>query len=155
MTTLEQLLGRYLSLRPRSEHEVRQYLGRKRKKISVSDEFTESLIEKYKGFGYIDDVKFAESMSHSVIANKAKGKQWLAMKLKVAGVDKETVTQTLQSVDPDSIVAAMEKRITKFEHKWADLDKRARFAKAYTNLLSAGFSSSEIRPFLDEWMQKR
>lgn len=153
-TVLEQLLGRYLSLRPRSEHEIRQYLARKRKKISVSDELVEQLIEKYKGFGYIDDKKFAESLSHSVIVNKAKGKQWLAMKLKVAGVDKGLVTEALQAVDPDTLHVAMEKRISKFEHKWVDLDKRARFAKAYTNLLGAGFSSSEIRSFLDEWVQK-
>ncbi|MEP7167484.1 MAG: RecX family transcriptional regulator [Candidatus Woesebacteria bacterium] len=155
MTHLEQLLGRYISLRPRSEYEVRQYLTRKRKKISVSDEFVEGLVAKYKGFGYIDDKKFAESLSHSVIANKSKGKRWLSMKLKIAGVDKETVSAALQAVDPEEIQAAMEKRIAKFEHKWADLDKRTRFAKAYTNLMTAGFSSSEIGPFLDEWVQKR
>lgn len=155
MTYLEHLLGRYISLRPRSEHEVRQYLSQKRKKISVSDEFVDALIEKYKGFGYIDDAKFAESMSHSVVASKSKGKRWLAMKLQVAGVEKELVSQTLASVDPDEIQAAMQKRIAKFEHKWADLDKRTRYAKAYSNLQSAGFSSSEIRSFLDEWTQKR
>ncbi len=154
-TQLEWLIGRYISIRPRSETEIRRYIEQKRKKLSVTDEYVETVIEKFRNLGYIDDEKFVEALSHSIVTNKAKGKRFLSAKLFQAGVEKELVTKALKELDPESVTVAMEKRLRKTERRWEDLDKRMVFAKAYKVLLSAGFSSSEIRPFLDEWLQKR
>lgn len=155
MTYLEQLLGRYLSIRARSEMEIRRYIEQKRKKIAVSDQLVEDLILKYTRLGYINDEKFAESVSHSLVANKAKGRQFLIQKLKMAGVEKEVISEAVASLDPDEVRRAMEKRLSKYETKWRDEDKKNVSMKAYSKLLTAGFSSSEIRPFLDEWLKKR
>lgn len=155
MTALEFLLGRYLSLRTRSEQEIRKYIEQKRKKISVSDEFVETLISKYKDLGYIDDKKFAEVMTHSLITNKAKGGRVLAQRLKMAGVDKELILSSLSQISSEDIFAAMEKRLHKYEKKLSLLDAKGRRMKSYSVLLASGFSSSEIRAFLDEWSEKR
>lgn len=155
MTYLEHLLGRYLSIRARSEVEIRRYLTQKRKKILVSDELVESLIEKYTRLGYINDVKFAESVSHSLLVNKAKGKQHLLLKLALAGVEREVIQSAIKAIDPEVTKAAMEKRLAKYDRSWGDLEPKMVRQKAYSKLLSAGFSSSEIRPFLDEWLEKR
>lgn len=155
MTYLEQLLGRYLSIRARSEVEVRRYLEQKRRKIAVADQLVEDLISKYTRLGYINDTKFAESVSHSLIANKAKGRQFLIQKLKVAGVEKEVIAKAIAALDPAEVEQAMEKRLSKYEAKWRDEDRKTVRIKAYSKLLASGFSSSEIRPFLDEWLEKR
>lgn len=155
MTYLEQLLGRYLSIRSRSEMEIRRYLALKRKKIAVSDELVENLISKYARLGYINDSKFAESVSHSLIVNKAKGRQYLIGKLRQAGVNQEIISQAVSDLDPNEVMLAMEKRLRRYEQKWADLDKKELRMKAYSKLAASGFSSSEIRAFLDEWLEKR
>lgn len=155
MTYLEQLLGRYLSIRARSEMEVRRYLSLKRKKIAVNDQLVEDLVEKYTRLGYINDVKFADAISHSLVVNKAKGRQFLIQKLKQAGVQQEVISQAVTLLDPAEVTQAMEKRLCKYESKWKVLDKKDVRMKAYSKLLESGFSSSEIRPFLDEWLEKR
>lgn len=149
--TIEQLLGRYLSLRPRSEQEVRRYLEQKSRKYTMDLGEQEKLITKYKDFGYINDEKFAESMSHSAVANKSKGKRFVQMKLHQAGLEPELILEAIASIDPEDIKRAMEKRLARYERKWVALDTRVRRMKAYHILLQSGFSSSEIRPFLDEW----
>ncbi len=155
MTYLEQLLGRYLSIRARSEAEVRRYLAQKRKKIAVADSLVEDLVAKYTRVGYINDVKFAEAVSHSLVVNKAKGKQFLIQKLRQAGVEQEVISQAVTLLDPTEVKRAMEKRLEKNESKWKKMEKKELHMKAYSKLLASGFSSSEIRPFLDEWLQKR
>lgn len=155
MTYLETLLGRYLSIRARSEAEIRRYLEQKRKKIAVADQLVEDLISKYTRLGYINDSKFAESLSHSLVANKARGKQFLIQKLKFAGVEKDVIAEAVASLDPADVKLAMEKRLSKYETKWREEDKKTVRMKAYSKLLTSGFSSSEIRPFLDEWLEKR
>jgi regulatory protein len=152
--SVEDALGRYVSIRPRSEFEVRQYLKQRAHKYSLTPEDIERFVERYKEVGFINDAQFAESMTHSVVANKAKGERFLRMKLKAAGVDPELITTAVGSVSQEDIRAAMEKRLAKYERKWAQLPKRERFAKAYTALLAAGFSSREIGPFIDDWLQK-
>lgn len=146
---LELLLGRYLSMRTRSEQEVRTYLARKASKLAINAVQIDQLVEKYRDLGYIDDSKFAEVLSHSTVVNKAKGKRVLQIKLQQAGVDKELIAQTLQEIDPQETVAAMEKRLKKYASKLQQLESREARIKAYGYLLSAGFSSQEIRLFLE------
>lgn len=153
--TVEELLGRYLSLRPRSEQEVRRYLHQKSRKYGISDEQIEELVQKYKRLGFIDDAKFTESVVHSAVTNKAKGKRFIAMKLKMAGIETETASSALSAIQEEDLQKAMEKRLHKSERRWVNLDRRSRYAKAYSVLLASGFSSSEIRPFLDEWIKSK
>lgn len=146
---LELLLGRYLSMRTRSEQEVRTYLARKASKLAVDSVQIDQLVEKYRDLGYINDSKFAEVLSHSTVVNKAKGKRVLQIKLQQAGVDKSLIEQTLREIDPQETVAAMEKRLKKYSNKLQQLEPREARMKAYGYLLSAGFSSQEIRSFLE------
>ncbi len=150
---IEQLLGRYVSIRVRSEQEVRTYLARKRKTISVSDELVEGLIEKLKSYGYIDDKKFAESVLHTM-SGKGRGSAYVRARLQRAGIEKELITESLASRAPEQIKEAMQRRLEKSERKLAIVpQKECRFV-AYRILAQSGFSSSEITSFLDEWCQK-
>lgn len=150
---VEYALGRYLSVRPRSEQEVRRYLQLRSSKYSLNAEIIEELVQKYSRLGYINDQLFAESMAHAMVS-KAKGQKLLSMKLKQAGVSEDIIAASLTSLDPEDIQSAMQKRLRKYEQKWSELDDFTHRAKAYEKLLQAGFSSSEIRSFLDDWLKK-
>ena len=150
----EWALGRYLSMRPRSEQEVRRYLDRTAGRYGVTPEDIESLIQKYRHLGYIDDKKYVESMTHAILDTKKRGPSILRMKLTMAGVAPDLIAQSVAAISREQMVQGMEKRLQKYRGKLSQLDHNVRSDKAFQILFSSGFSSSSIRPFLDEWLKK-
>ncbi|PWU23690.1 hypothetical protein C5B42_02155 [Candidatus Cerribacteria bacterium 'Amazon FNV 2010 28 9'] len=143
-------LARYVGLRIRSESEVRSYLRLRLKKYQLSEEDIEHLIGRYKELGFIDDEKYVEALTHSIVTNKAKGSRFLKIKLSLAGIPKEKIQQTITALDPADVTAAMHKRVAKYEKKLAELPSFQRKGKLYQILAAGGFSSAEIARFIDE-----
>lgn len=152
-TKLAFLLERYLSLRMRSESEVRRYLEKKRGEFELSDADCDALIERYKTYHVIDDDAFAASMARSVI-KKRKGGKYLRVKLQTAGVEKSLIESTIQAIPPEDTLLAMQEKLQKYQEKWAGLRDFERRAKAAQKLFASGFSSREISSFLDDWLKK-
>ncbi|HSW89330.1 MAG TPA: RecX family transcriptional regulator [Patescibacteria group bacterium] len=151
---LENLLGRYISIRDRSELEVRRYLQRKLHD-GEDENIIDVLVEKYKRLGYIDDSRTAASFVHSLISSKAKGQAYIKAKLSSLGISKEDISNALREVSEEDLFAAMEKRLQKAKGRIAKQPSNLQRAKTYQVLFSSGFSSSEISRFLDETAKKR
>lgn len=151
---LENLLGRYISIRDRSEAEVRRYLSRKLHE-GDDENLIDVLVEKYTRLGYIDDSRTAASFVHSLISSKAKGKAYIQAKLSSLGISKENTAKALQEVSEEDLFASMEKRLQKAKGRIEKQPPNLRHAKAFQVLFSSGFSSSEISRFLDETAKKR
>ena len=148
---IHEALGRYLGIRSRSEGEIRLYLKRKSAFYDLDEEKIESLIEKYKDMGLINDAHFVEAVVHSVLS-KGKGQAFIKQKLKMAGVDDELIATALQEPTQEDVRTAMGKRLRRYEKKWGELDKREKRQKAYTVLFSSGFPGKEIASFIDVWL---
>lgn len=146
---IEVSLARFLAIRSRSEYEVRSYLKRK----GVRDDSIDSLVSKYTSLGLINDALFAESVAHSVVENHNKGTVLLRQKLKLAGVSKQLIDESLASISKETLYAAMEKRLANKKQKLSNLMPFEKKAKSYNYLRAAGFSSSEINSWLDELLK--
>lgn len=148
---IHEALGRYISIRSRSEGEVRSYLKRKSAFYTLTEERVEELIAKYKDMGLINDAHFVEAVVHSALS-KGKGHAFIKQKLSLAGVDKELMSQALGETSQEDVQTAMEKRLRRYEKKWEGLEKKIKRQKAYIVLFSSGFQSKEIASFIDVWL---
>ena len=89
---------RYLSYRPRSEHEIRQQLKRR----SFDDEIIETLVAKLKEQMLIDDAAFAQFWKDSRETFSPRS-QWLTRsELRRKGINSEIIDQVVDSVDNGS-----------------------------------------------------
>ena len=108
---------RYLSIRNRSEKEVRDYLAKKQ----ASEEIIAHIIQLLKKQKFLDDVAFARSWILSRSRLKPKGTHVLKMELVQKGIAKETITTVLEEVAgevPDQLTQAkkiIEKRMERLK----------------------------------------
>ncbi|OGG14401.1 hypothetical protein A2875_01215 [Candidatus Gottesmanbacteria bacterium RIFCSPHIGHO2_01_FULL_46_14] len=133
---------RFISFRPRSEKEIREYLHKK--STSLSEKITERLRE----LGYVDDVKFAQWWIGARQGRKPKGKKLIMYELLSKGVARDIIEQVLSS---------------EIENQ-EDLAKKALQSKAKTIqdkkklmdfLLRRGFDGSLARRVIDATVTKR
>ena len=85
----------YLAARPRSLAEVCSRLEKK----EVPPEIIEKAVEELKGFGYIDDGKFAASYARYLIDTKGLSRYALRYELKKKGVPEEYVEAALEGLE--------------------------------------------------------
>lgn len=110
---------RYITLRNRSEKEVRDYLIRKK----AEPELIEQVITRLKEQKFLNDETFARSWVLSRARFRPKGKMVLKMELQQKGVAKEIIEQVLSEERedvPDELSQAtqlIEKRVTKLKDK--------------------------------------
>ncbi|MDP6493859.1 MAG: regulatory protein RecX [Dehalococcoidia bacterium] len=87
---------RYLSYRPRSEHEVRSRLRRR-----YDEQVAESVIERVKALGLLDDAAFAQAWSRGRMSFRPRSAALIRRELLAKGVDRETVQATVETLDDD------------------------------------------------------
>ncbi len=90
-----QIALRYLERRARTEYELRQKLAAK--KVAPSE--IDTVIERLKGYGYINDLKFAKDWQRYRDDFKPMGKRRLKLELSLKGVPKEAIATV--EVDPE------------------------------------------------------
>lgn len=133
---------RWLGLRPRTEREIRMYLGRKEYEPSVIDVCLEQLASQ----GYVDDDRFSHALAEERLQRHGKGKQWIKHELLQKGVDKRTVEEAVGAIgseeEKDACAALAAKR-------WPALarsgDRNAAKRKLYAYLARRGFSAEAAR----------
>ncbi len=135
-----QLALRYLSYRPRSELEVKKYLGQKGCEPQVSD----TVIAKLRSLNYIDDVSFAQIWARSRLESRGYGPRRVEQELRIKGIAanviKETLRQSLQQTsEPESARKLLTKRFG-----GASLQDAKSQRRAVALLLRRGFSSKVI-----------
>lgn len=135
-----QLALRYLSYRPRSQLEVKNYLRQKGCAAPVSD----AVVEKLRALNYLDDLSFAQIWARSRLASRGYGPRRVEQELRVKGIDANVIRQILQeSLQQTSEQESAREILTK-RFAGASLQDAKAQRRAVALLLRRGFSSKVI-----------
>ncbi|NLK08131.1 MAG: regulatory protein RecX [Firmicutes bacterium] len=115
----------FLTFRPRSCWEIRQYLKRKGHPPAVRDEVVEWL----KRLGYVDDLRFAKQWIESRTRTNPMGTRRLAQELWQKGIPRFLIDEALadfeKSTDEGALAAELAKqRIRRYPHESSEVITR-------------------------------
>ena len=150
---------RFVSFRPRSEREIRNFLENKLRtwKVAGNVSVTKAL-ERLKEYGHVDDRKFAAWWMDQRSSFRPKGMQALKAELYKKGVPRSIVEDILSGENGESErfdeVAGARKVIQKKLITWAQKPQIEQKKKVYTFLAQRGFSSGTIGKIIDEMIKK-
>jgi regulatory protein len=135
-------LSRILA-RPRSESEIRQYLSGK----SDNEEVISSVIRKLIDAKYIDDLAFAQWWIDSRNTFRAKSRVEISHELSLKGIDREIITQAINSdmpidIEKDNVVKLVEKKWSLLQSQNGDFQEKRKKLIAY--LMRKGFNWDSI-----------
>jgi len=135
---------RFLSYRPRSEKEIRDYLRKK----EVEEKIVEKVVSKVKKLGYVDDLEFVRWWVEQRSTFRPRGKHVLTIELRQKGVAPEIIDQVLgESIDE---VPLAQKAIQKKINEYLKLPPRQSRQKIVTYLQRRGFSWETIEKILNK-----
>lgn len=143
----------YLRFRPRTESEMLQYLEKKAKKFSYSEESVEKSLKRLMDQKLIDDSQFVTWFVEIRGSSKKKSVAYLKSELRVRGVSSHIVGAYFEQnvIDEDeSAVKALRSQWRRFEKE----DKRKRFTKSAAFLQRKGFGYSIIKRAIAEIEEK-
>lgn len=140
----------FLSFRPRSEKEIRDYLKKKK-----SDDLTsEKIIESLKASNFINDKDFASWFIEQRTIIKPKAQRVIKMELKQKGIDNDLIEELLIET-PSTDLAKAKKLAEKRIQRYGKVDdKRKVFEKMARYLASKGFDYDIIKEVIDQVLPK-
>lgn len=144
----------YLRIRPRSEHEMRQYLEKKQKKYQLEEPQVQEVVDELKRQSLIDDQSFISWFVEIRGTSKKKSARMVRYELQRYGVSPDDIEQYFSSHEFDEL----QKAIRALSGRWRSLqafDTKKRFERAATFLQRKGFSYSQIKTAIAEFEQKR
>lgn len=112
----------FLSYRPRSENELRQYMV----KHKIQPESVERILEKLKESKLINDRQFASTWVENRSEHRPRSSQMLAMELKKLGVDPGIIQDSVNGIDEESLAyqAAIKQSRKYARLEWNDFRKK-------------------------------
>lgn len=134
-----------LARRPRSEREVRDRL----KKKGYPPETIDLAISKLEGWRYVDDEAFARFWVENREANKPRGRRMLEQELRLKGVDRETIRETIADADVDERKGALELGRSKLR-SYRGLDPSVARRRLGSFLARRGYGYDIVKPVLHE-----
>lgn len=138
----------YLSYRPRSEAEVREYLLDKAS--PTGDPFSEDVIEEVLGrltrAGLVDDAEFAQYWCENRARFRPRGKRMLRYELRQKGVSSYDIDAALDAYDE---ATAIQKLAREQARRLAHLPPDTARRRLYGRLTRRGFSGYLIQETLD------
>lgn len=143
---------RFLSFRPRSEKEIRDYL----KKQKAPEIEIEKIIMLLRGKKIIDDLVFAKWWIEQRLLLKPQAKRILQLELKQKGITEEIITKTVidigltEASDKEQLQALITKRIGRFQN--ATQEEIYRKLGGY--LMRRGYNFSLVKRYIDEALKK-
>lgn len=151
MDDLETALGkalRFLSVRPRSEKEVRDNLATKK----VTPEIINTLLHRLKDKKLLDDEKFAIWWIEQRNTFRPIGKQLIKIELKRKGISDEIVKKLTAQENKEPEINAARELVKKRMSRYKGINQKELLPKLQRFLLSRGFSFDTIRSAIDEAM---
>jgi regulatory protein len=139
---IQQTLG-YLSVRDRSEKEIRDYLSKKTTDLNLANEVVAYLNQ----HSLINDDRFGHQWAAARI-RRAKGDIQIRRELLQKGLTKEQVQEILEGIDQSEWLQAMDSLLAKKITKYIHLDSYQQKGKIYQLLSQKGFSTKLIDAFL-------
>ncbi|HKG24646.1 MAG TPA: RecX family transcriptional regulator [Thermomicrobiales bacterium] len=134
-----------LARRPRSEREIRDRLKRK----GYPPETIDAAVGKLEGWRYLDDEAFARYWVENREANKPRGRRLLEQELRLKGVDRETIRQTIDETELDESSAALSLARTKLR-TYGKLDPAVARRRLGAFLVRRGYGYDVVKPVLDQ-----
>lgn len=133
-----QRAGKLLAAKARSIEELRERLLEGR---GATEEIVDTVIERLREYGYLDDARFAQSYASLRVQQRPIGRQRLERDLWLKKIDKQTVDAALDQVfaampEDQLIDRAIEKRV----RLRGKPKTRAEAKKLFDHLLRQGFS---------------
>ena len=133
---------RFLSYRPRSEKEIRDYL----KKKGIGDELLDKIIAKIQNLGYLNDLEFARWWVEQRSAFRPRGLIVLRLELREKGVAPDIIDTVLNSAVDEASLA--QQVAQKGARRYRRLPMAAFRQKMVAYLRRRGFSWATIKETL-------
>ncbi len=157
-TTYEKLLNaafRFVSYRPRSEKEIRDFLQKKLKTWKTyAPTMVDNVIARMAEYGHVDDKKFAQWWMEQRNSFRPKGARLIALELRQKGVAREVIEAVLTARNGDlesyNELGSAKKAAARKLALWSRLAPLERAKKLTDFLGRRGFSSPVIRRVIDE-----
>ena len=134
----------YISYQMRSENEIYTYLKEK----DASLEQIETIIEKLKSFGYINDNELASYLLDSTIRSK-KGPKVLENKLQEKKIDAKIIQSTIGKYSYDIEIDVVNNLVDTLKNKKSDYPIKKQKQHLYEKLLRDGFSSEIVNSIIN------
>lgn len=149
----------FLSYRPRSEKEIKDYLRKNFTKLTTAvgqlgKKIQVRILAKLKKQKLIDDYKFASWWIEQRLTFKPRGKRLLKAELFKKGVDKEIINQTLATIDSQQLTILARKIVNKKKRLYQQLPKLELKQKLFSHLARRGFDFEIIKNVIDEILEK-
>jgi len=137
--------GELLARRDHSEKELREKLRQK----GFTDG-ADTAIEKLRGYGYVDDARFAARYAAELQRLKQFGKKRIEQELLRKGIDRAVIAQTLDEMtfDTEDLCALIERRFAR------QLDTEQGIKKTVAALQRRGYGFREIKEALERLAQE-
>lgn len=129
----------YLTFRPRSEWEVRSYLGKKTGKFKLSNRVIDRAITKLKELHYLDDIEFIAWYVDYQRRVKRNGDQAIRRSLTQLGLQSHLIEQFFMEDESDPFALACEALRPKWQ-TYARLEQQRRFRRAAAYLQRRGYA---------------
>ena len=164
LETLSQEAAHFLSFRPRSEKEIRDFLLKKFKvKFFHSPEFLEidkekfisQVIEQLKKHNLINDSQFVSWWLEQRSSFNPKSEKVLRLELRQKGIDEELIEEKLATIDIMQRQQAIRQIIEKKIRLYAGLSKFKLRNKLLRYLINHGFNYDLAKSLVDEFLEKR
>ncbi len=151
---------RFVSYRPRSEKEIRDFLHKKLKAWKVAGESTvKKVMERMVEYGHVDDAKFVRWWVAQRASFRPKGKRLLIQELRQKGISQEAVEAVLVAqkgtLEAYNELGGAKQAIARKVVLWGKLPPLERKRKLFAYLARRGFSSDVARRVVDESFGKR
>jgi regulatory protein len=135
---------RYLSYRPRSELEIKNFLRQK----GSEPEVIATVIGKLRSLNYLDDLSFAQLWARSRLESRGYGPRRVERELSQKGIDARVIRDTLQQILQQTSEQESARKILTKRFGGANLDDAKTQRRAVALLQRRGFSSKVIYDLL-------
>lgn len=149
---------RFLSYRPRSEKEVRDYLKVKSKLLEINDLDIESIIDKViqklKEQNFINDEEFARWWIEQRTTFKPRSLKLIKLELRQKGIPNEIIESRITNQESRGDLEQAKELIKKRIERVRNLSKQEIYQKLGGFLARRGFDWETIKQSIDEFISK-
>ncbi|MDI9475870.1 MAG: hypothetical protein ACOX0L_03360 [Natronincolaceae bacterium] len=135
----------YLSLRPRTEHEMSNYLAKK----GYEDPIIDKVIKKLSYYKYIDDEQFTINYISRAIEAQKKNAYAVKLELTKKGIPQEIIENCIPIFSYDIDLKIAKKICTEYFYQKSDLPYRQLKGRLYQLLARKGFTREIINDCLN------
>lgn len=143
----------YLKFRPRTRHEMLEYLNKRKTKYGFTDDIIEEVLQTLEEQKFVDDMSFVDWYVASRSKGKPKSRFALERELVMHGVEKQTLDDFFSTTELDEDTLAYNAVSSRWR-MWSGLEKKLRFQKAANFLMRRGFSYDIIKKTIAKYEEK-